>query len=121
MFDFPNMVQVCPDIRIVAFEKELTIETRKVLDRVTSENRMCFMYDTTFSLSSFYTSVLTYLHPFLTTTTHVMPPIPFGYFFHELKHQKVHEYFWSFVAENFPEMESKAFMITDCETGKLSQ
>lgn len=80
---------------------------------------MCFMYDMTFNLSSFYSSVLTYLHPFLTITSHVMPPIPFGYYFHELKHQDVHEYFWKFVAEHFPEMETNAFMVTDCETGKL--
>ncbi len=52
-----------PSLHSVAVDNELMLEFRKLL-RV-SNDLVGIQYDTTFNLTRFYVSILTFLHPFL--------------------------------------------------------
>ena len=74
---------------------------------------MCLSYDTTFEMGDFYVSVLTYRQNEFKET----PVIPLMFIFHMERIEYVHSFFFSRVAELFPEIaESKRIIIvTDDE------
>lgn len=112
---FPSWIMTAPDIRVVAFDEKLAIESKKAI--AAANKRVCLQYDTTFNLTDYYVSSLTYIHPLLHNSSNVSPPIPLGQLFHEKKHEESHDYFWQYVYKNFPEFDDKAFLVTDCEDG----
>jgi hypothetical protein len=82
------------------------------------EQKIDMQYDTTFNLTGYYLSILSFVKPFLlnkTTKAHLF--IPLGVLFHEKKYQKCNEDFWRYVSEILPELGVKAFIVTDCEVG----
>ena len=115
-FGFPNLILTAPDVRIIGMDDELIRDLKKTLNIFDSDNRVCFQFDTTFNLTGFFVSILLFIHPILVLhNTEKSPPIPVAYFFHEKKHEKSHCEFWRFMKDVLPELEEKAFMITDCE------
>lgn len=114
---FPNVIMTAPEVIIIAIEIKLADEIRKAVNA--SYIRVPLQYDTTFNLTGCYASILTMLHPFLMNKNGVMPPIPCAFLFHEKKNQEAHENFWRFMAQQLPELETKAFIVTDCEEGKI--
>ena len=95
--DFPNLIMKAPEIRVIT-------------------KRIILQYDTTFNLTSLYTSILNMIHPYLiNTNNHSSPPIPIAEYFHELKTEQAHEELMRFLSRSFPEINEKCAMITDCE------
>ncbi len=87
--DFPNSIHTAPDVRIIAIDFKILEETKKVLKLFDINNRVCFQFDTTFSLTGFFVSTLIFLHPILVIeNTETAPPIPLAYFFHEKTHNE---------------------------------
>lgn len=76
---------------------------------------MCLSYDTTFEMGDFYVSVLTYRH----TEFEEMPVVPLMFMLHMDRLQRIHEFFFSRVAELIPQISesSKVIIVTDAEKG----
>lgn len=95
-------------------EEKLMVEIKKMLKA--ANKRILLQYDTTFNLTGYYASILNLMHPFLiNAVTKKPPPIPIAVYFHELKSEKVHRHFWRWIQDEYPELDEKCCMITDCE------
>ena len=62
--NFPNHIVTAPDIRIIGIDSVLLDEIKKILKAFDGE-KINFQYDTTFNLTGYYTSILSFVHPFL--------------------------------------------------------
>jgi hypothetical protein len=95
MRNFPNLILSAPDLRIIGIDGGLLSEVNKVLLVFDEDNRVCFQYDTTFNLTGYYTSILSFIHPILVKhNSDTSPPVPLAYFYHEKKYEKTHCEFW---------------------------
>ena len=112
-FNFPCQIMTAPDIRIIAVDEILLKEITKVVK--TNPKLSYAQYDTTFNLTSLYTSILSIVHPLIELSNGSSPPIPVVYLFHERKTETTHMDFWKFVQENCPDLMSNTFVVTDCE------
>ena len=82
-----------------------------MLTAVKVDNSVLFQYDTTFTLTGLYISVLSYIHPFLVkNNTNTSPVIPLAYFYHEKKYEKTHNEFFRFVNNNCTKLIITLFM-----------
>jgi len=72
-----------PEISIIAFDDYLVADIKKLIAKMNKLGRkITFNNDTTFNLTGFYVTVLSYQHPMLEKDKHpgVSPCIPLGYF-----------------------------------------
>ena len=102
-----------PDIRIVAVDEILLKEVVKVIK--TSPKLTYAQYDTTFNLTTLYTSILSIVHPLIELVNGSSPPVPIVYLLHERKTETSHLDFWRFIKENCPDLMVNTFLVTDCE------
>jgi hypothetical protein len=90
---FPNYIVSVPDVRIIGMDDELLLETKKVMKA--SSSKTLFQYDTTFTLTGLYCSVLSYIHPMIAkANTTISPIVPLAYFYNEKKYEGVHDEFF---------------------------
>ena len=64
----------------------MILDLKKTIKKENQEGILVvFEYDTTFSMTEFYVSILCYIHPLLCfqTNKNKSPPIPVGMLFHE--------------------------------------
>ena len=102
-----------PDVRVISFDKVLLSEIKNLMSGIIKH--MMISYDTTFNLTGFYVSVLVLKHPLLSDDQNNDAVIPLIYFYHELKNEEVHKWFFSRVNELLPNLESCCFFVTDEE------
>ena len=92
---FPNLILIAPDVRVIGIDPVLLTESIKILKACPSDNSVLFQYDTTFTLTCLYVSILSFIHPMLwKANTTKSPIIPLAYFFHEKKYEKTHDEFF---------------------------
>ena len=90
--DFPNQCMTFPELRIISFDSELV---KQAIILLKSHPRLInFQYDTTFCLTGYYVSTLSFVHPMLLNFKGVHPGIVLGYFYHEKKTSESHDDFW---------------------------
>jgi hypothetical protein len=94
---FPQWIVTAPHFNAVCFDDKMIIDLKKTIKTANHEGILVvFEYDTTFQMSEFYVSILSYMHPLLRfqSNANKSPPIPVGFLFHEKKYQEYHEIFW---------------------------
>ena len=93
--NFPNLIMVAPDVRVIGMDPILLDETKRILHACPNDNSVLFQYDTTFTLTCLYVSILSFFHPMLwKANTQKSPMVPLAYFFHEKKYEKTHDEFF---------------------------
>ena len=90
--DFPNQCMTFPELRVISFDSELVTQAVKLLKA--HKKLINFQYDTTFCLTGYYVSTLSFVHPMLLNSKGVHPAILLGYFYHEKKTGESHDDFW---------------------------
>ncbi len=91
-----------PEITVIAFDEVLVHETKKLLEKMKRQKiKVIFNNDTTFNLTGYYVTILSFQHPMLEKDEKpgVSPVIPLGYLFHEKKNNDAHSYFWQWIAK----------------------
>lgn len=99
----------------IAIDSILFDEFKQIIKSYSKFGKVCLQYDTTFNLSGFYVSVLTFIHPLLVNDHQISPPIPIAYYYHEKKYLETHETFWKFFNSKIGNLINSIFIITDCE------
>ncbi len=94
--NFPQLILVAPDLRVIGLDPVLCSEAIRVLKAIPNNNSVLFQYDTTFTLTCLYVSVLSFYHPLLWKNTQKPPMVPLAYLFHEKKYEKTHDEFFRY-------------------------
>lgn len=58
-FAWPSMIKTCPNLQVIAFDQDLKEEFGKIMKVVTQP--ICLQYDTTFNLTGYYVSILSFV------------------------------------------------------------
>lgn len=111
-FDFPHRIVLENGLQAVCVDSVLLQETITILKQLKEEKKkLCVEYDTTFNLTDFYVSILTFVHPFLLNRFDKSPPIPLFYYFHTKKFTETHEDFWRQVEKKLSKWIEHIFII----------
>jgi hypothetical protein len=113
---FPSTITLRPEFESIAVDQILLnefLECCRIAQQL--DFKVNVQYDTTFNLTDYYVSVLSWVHPFLINTKGRSPPIPLFYFFHQRKFTETHQAFFNFFSEKVGSMCRHIFIITDCE------
>ncbi len=133
---FPTTITLRPEFESIAVDQVLLeefIECCRIAQQLGFKVNV--QYDTTFNLTDYYVSILSWVHPFLVNAKGIFsffligtcvyfkslfligrsPPIPLFYFFHQRKFTETHQAFFNFFSEKVGSMCRHIFNITDCE------
>lgn len=87
-----QQMNTIPDIRIVSYEPDLVDELNNFLKFTKAEKIMC-VYDTTFNICNYFVSPLLMRFSMFEED----PVVPVGFFFHELRTQESHTWFFEHI------------------------
>lgn len=93
---FPQWIVTAPHFNAVCFDDKMILDLKKTIKTANQEGILVvFEYDTTFTMTEFYVSILCYIHPLLCfqTNKNKSPPIPVGMLFHEKNIKNIMIYF----------------------------
>ncbi|CAF1130038.1 unnamed protein product, partial [Brachionus calyciflorus] len=100
--NWPSKVTTIPHLNTIAIDSELLFEFNRLLKASRSE--ICIEYDTTFILTGYYVSVLSFIHSFQKfSSKNSSPPIPLVFLVHEKKYEEMHDDFWRYMKKVSPD------------------